>query len=1088
MKYTFPIVGIGCSAGSLKALETFFENVSDKPDMSFIIVKHMDPTYKTELISILAKNTNLEIKFMEEKEKIAKDIAYIVPPGKNASLKEGKFYLKDPEKPRGQRLPIDFFFRSLGKELENKSIGVLMSGTGTDGTLGLREIKGRGGIAVIQDPKEAEYPGMLKSAASHVNIDYVLSIDEIPKQLTRYVKNYAKPFPKMNYTHLSQQLDRDLNPILQVLKRNKGQEILVYKNSTLSRRISKRMAVNNIAQIKEYAQYLKHHPTEIRDLFSEILIGVTEFFRDKSTFEKLKDLVIPKIVSNKDKNDKIRIWIVGCSTGEEAYSIAILLKEYLDKKQKNNKVMIFASDPNEVAISRARSGVYPENVGVDIKDKYLEEYFNQEDSTYKVKKEIRNMIIFSVHNVITDPPFSDLDLISCRNLLIFLKIDIQKKLFDIFHYSLKKEGYLFLGNSESVRDFSKSFSEVAKNSKIYKKEEKTIHRVPHLRAFPPLIDHEITIPTEDKTLEKEKEEKEELNYQKLMNNLILKEYSPSSIIINADNEIIYIHGRTGKYLEPPVGKAKFNILKMARKGLDIILTTAIKKARNLGEEIKFKNIDIKSNGDKIRTNLIVRPIRKRYENEKLLLIVFEESFINSIDLTENKFENITDKMAQRRIKQLENELEATRSHLKATVEELENANKRLQSANEEYQSSNEELKSTSEELQSSREELQSVNEELMSVNNELENKIRELTRLNNDLNNLIRSSQISTIFLGPDLEIKRFTPPVKEIFRVIDNDLGRNIRDISSKLKYDNLIDDILKVQKDLNSIEKDVETESDKWYRMRIMPYKSEEGRIKGVILTFFDITEKKITREKLKKSEKKYREAYKRTEFYQDLVTHDFNNLLTILNLSCNQLKANIEGKDRETVELMEEQIKRGAKLVESIQKLTRIDKRVAQTTPLDLIDMIKKQISIVEKDFAEENIEIKFDYPEDSLIVYASKFLDEAIQNLLNNAIVHNESEVKRINIKVGNYKQKDNEFYKISIEDNGIGIRDQQKEIILEERPPIKDNTSRGLGIGLSIVKKLIKISNGEIWIENRIEGDYTKGSRVVLLLPKYERSE
>lgn len=1088
LKYTFPIVGIGCSAGSLNPLERFFKHLPDKPGMSFVIVKHMDPTYRTELDNILAKKTPLKVKFIKDKEKLTENIVYIVPPGKNARLKEGKVYLKEPENPKGQRLPIDNFFRSLGKELENKSIGVLLSGTGTDGTLGLREIKGRGGIAIVQDPEEAEYSGMLTSAMAHVTIDYILSIDEIPQELLLYVKNFSNPFPKTNYTDIAQELNYDLNPILQILKRNKGHKILVYKNSTLSRRILKRMAVNNIKQVKKYAQYLQTHHKEIENLFSEILIGVTEFFRDKNIFKNLKELVIPQIINNKDEDEIIRIWIVGCSTGEEAYSIAILVKEYLDKKERKNKVMIFASDANENAINRARLGIFPENVEVDISDQYLKRYFIREDSTYKVKKEIRNMIIFSVHNVITDPPFSELDLVSCRNLLIFLKPEIQKKLIEIFYYSLRKEGYLFLGNSESIGEFSNSFSEVDRKSKIFRKKENLDSMKRHLRPFPPLIDHKMTLPSQDKINEKVKKKERKYNYQQLMNRLILKEYSPSSIIIDANNQIIYIHGRTGKFLEPPMGKAELNILKMAREGLDVILTTAIKKARNLGKEIKFRDISIKANGDRISTNIIVRPIKKFNDKKDMLLIVFEESFVTPIDLTPTKSEKITNKSGQTRIRQLENELEATRAHLRATVEELEHTNKKLQSSNEEFQSSNEELKSTNEELQSSREELQSVNEELMAVNSELENKIEELTNLNNDLNNLIKSSQISTIFLDTNLEIKRFTPPIKEIFRLIDNDLGRNIRDISSKLKYDNLIDDLVKVQENLVPLEKDVETKSGNWYSMRIVPYRTEDDRIEGVVISFFDITDKKTTRQKLEKSEKKYKEAYKRIEFYHNLVTHDFNNLLTVLNLSCNQLQRAVDEKDKETLELMEEQIMRGTNLIKNVQKLTNIDERVAQTKPLDLIKVIEEQISDIKKDYVRETVNINFDYPNDSLIVTASKFLDEAIQNLLTNAILHNEREIKKVNIRVGTYKRDKDEFYKISIEDNGIGMSAQQKESIMKGRLPTKNNASRGMGIGLSIVRKLISISDGELWIENRVEADYTKGTRFVILLPKHKSSE
>ncbi|TFG00243.1 MAG: hypothetical protein EU541_02830 [Promethearchaeota archaeon] len=1074
----FPIIGIGCSAGSLRFLEKFFKNVPDNPEVSFVIVKHLDPQHQSELHTILTKYIPLRVKFIEDREKLTKNVVYIVPPGKNVKLKGYRFHIENPEKPRGHRLPIDFFFRSMAESLQNKSIGVLLSGTGTDGTLGLRDIKGQGGIAIVQDPKEAEYSGMLKSAISHIKIDYILPADEIPTKILRYIKDYVKPYPNKNS---SPQTIENLDYLFQSLERVNGQEILVYKKSTLGRRVSKRMAANHIKQIKKYAHFLETHPAEMENLFSEVLIGVTDFFRDEDSFKKLSEIVIPKIVNKDDKDDVIRIWVVGCSTGEEAYTIAILLRDYMNRVGKNNKVMIFGSDANEDAINRARSGVFPENIATNVPDKYLKNYFIHEDSTYRVKKEIRHMIVFSVHNIIIDPPFSDLDLISCRNLLIYIKPNIQKKIIKIFHYSLKKEGFLFLGSSESISSFSSLFSELDRKSKIFKKKKYTNHNAKYSRPFPPLIDFNIRMNSSIP----EKQRVEKINYKKLMNDYILKEYSPSSVIINANNEIIYTHGRTGKYLEPTIGKADLNILRMAREDLNTILTTAIKKSRNMKTEIKFENIKVKTNGKKIRINIIVRPIEHLGDTKGLLLIVFDEGIINPIEFTESKFEKITDKRAQKKINQLESELSATRAHLKSTIQQLETTNEELQSTNEEFQSSNEELKSTNEELQSSKEELQSVNEELLTVNNELENKIEDLTILNNDLNNLIRSTQNSTIFLDLNLEIKRFTPQAKEIFNLIDNDVGRSISDISSKLNYDNLINDMLKVEKNLKSIEKDVQTKSNKWYTMHIMPYITEDDQIEGTIITFFDITEKKIAAQKLKKSKQKYKEAYKQAKFYQDLVTHDFNNILTVLNLSLSQLEETTEGINKENVEFLKEQVQRGGRLIHNIQRLSNIHESVAQTTSIDLIDLLTKQIKKLKKTFQNENISITFDYSEEPILVSASNFIEEAILNLLNNTIEHNDSSRKDIEIRIGKYNHNKQEFYKVTIEDNGVGIPDSMKNLIMEGNLSPKKNLKKGLGIGLSIVKKIIDLSNGKMWIENKLEADYTKGTKFVLLLPKYD---
>ena len=1082
-KNSFPVVGIGCSAGSLEFLETFFKKIPNNPDISIVIVKHLDPHHQSELHKILVKYTPLKVKFVEDKENLMKNVVYIAPPGKNVRLRDYRLYLEEPKEPRGHRLPIDFFFSSMAKELEDKSIGVLLSGTGTDGTLGLREIKGRGGIAIVQDPKETEYSGMLKSAISHVKIDYILPTEEIPIQILRYIKDYVKPYPRKDF---SQQINQNLDPVFRALEKMKGKEVLVYKNSTLSRRISKRMATNHIKKTEDYSKFLEAHPGEIEKLFSEVLIGVTDFFRDKDPFKKLNNLVIPDLVNKKTKDNTIRIWVIGCSTGEEAYTIAILLKDYMKKEGKNKKVMIFATDPNADAIKKARTRVFPENIATKVPKEYLRKYFDHEDSTYRVKKEIRDMIIFSIHNVIIDPPFSELDLISCRNLLIYLKPDIQKLLLEIFHYSLRKEGFLFLGTSESIGPFSDSFSEIDRKSKIFKKKKPDMYLNTYPRPFPPLIDYSKTRnPTVSEIIEKPK--KERINYKKLIEEYILKDYSPSSLIINKNNEIIYTHGRTGKYLEPPIGKAELNIFRMAREGLKQRLKTAIKKARATKNEIKYENIDVETNGENIRINLIIRPIEKYRNKEDLLLIIFNERLIKPIDFPEDKFEKLADKVAQQKIKQLENELSATRTHLRSTVQELETTNEELQSANEELQSSNEELKTTNEELQSSKEELQSVNEELMTVNEELENKIEELTVLNNDLNNLIRSAQISTIFLDLDLKIKRFTPPVKEIFNLIDNDLGRNISDISSNLEYSNLKKDILKAQKELNPIEKDVKTESNKWYTMRIMPYITDDKHIEGTTITFFDITERKIANQKVKKSQQKYKEAFKQAKFYQDLITHDFNNILTVLNLSLSQMKSKSEGDIKEQIEFLMQQIKRGGELVHNIQRISQINGNLTTTNSLELIDMLKDQIKKLKKRYPNETIDIEFDYGGERVLVNASNFLEEAFLNLLNNSIDHNESDRKKINLRVGSIIQDEKEFYKVVIEDNGVGIPDSRKRKILEEKLSPKKDLSEGLGIGLSVVKKIIKLSNGKMRIENRVEADYSKGTRFILLLPKYKDS-
>ncbi|MGV9141838.1 MAG: CheR family methyltransferase, partial [Promethearchaeota archaeon] len=990
----FPIVGIGCSAGCLDALKRFFKNVPDDPDVAFIIIMHLDPTRETELNNILKNFTNLEVKIASHKDKIRKNVIYIRPPNKNLFLKSGRFQLEDYKEPRGHRLPIDYVFSSLANELEDKSIGVILSGTGTDGTLGLRKIKGQGGIAVIQDPREASYSGMPNSALTHVEVDYVLPIEDMPKEIIRYVKNYVKPSADEKGINLPTKVGENIHEIVKLLQGRVGEKILAYKKTTLSRRISKMMAVNHISSLKEYVKFLEQHPSERNKLFDEVLIGVTEFFRDKKAFTQLREKVIPKIVENKGEDESIRVWVVGCSTGEEAYSIALLFQDYLSEHKLEKKIVIFASDANHKAIKKARSGEFPENISTNVPEEYLKKYFVREDSTFKIKQKVRNMIVFAHHNAITDPPFSDIDLISCRNFLIYIKTDIQNKLLKIFYYSLRKNGFLFLGSAETVGITSNLYTEFDRKAKIFKRIKTSENISGYERPFPPLIGYEVKQPYQISQGKEEKNIGEEINYKKLMNDILLKEYTPSSLVIDSQNQIIYTHGRTGKFLEPPVGKAELDILKMARQGLGLVLSSAIKKARTINNEIKFENIEVETNGDQIRINIIVRPIKEASRKEGLLLVVFEEKMVKLSDLTENKIEENIDKLAQQRIDQLENELKYTKEHLQSTVEEQESMNEELRAANEELQSSNEELKTTNEELQTSKEELQSVNEELMTVNNELETKIEELTDLTNDLKNLIESSEIATIFLGENYIVRRFTPSTKEIFNLIDNDVGRDFRDISSKLRYDNIVDDISKVQEDLSPIEKDVETKSAKWYTMRIMPYRTEDNRIEGTVLTFFDITEKKHAEEKIKRSEQKFKQAYQQAEFYQDILTHDFNNLLQVIILNINLLEDTYDEIGIEIIERIKDQIERGRKLIGNIQKLAKVNEERSKNTEIELINLIEEQIKKIKKIHKEENIEINFDYSNDSMKVLVSEFFDVAIHNLLNNSIVHNRQDPKII----------------------------------------------------------------------------------------------
>ncbi len=835
----FPIIGIGASAGGLEAFEQFFTNMPSDTGMAFVLVTHLDPTHKSILSDLIKRYTQMTVVQAEDKEYIKPNWAYIIPPNQNITIKEGKLHLTERSEFRGRRLPIDEFFRSLAEEKQEKSIGIVLSGTGTDATLGLREIKGVGGMVMVQDPKTAKYDGMPRSAIDNVIVDFILSPNDMPEYLIKYVKHLPSDIEQLEAPI---KIKDTIEEIFTLLHNKVGHDFSAYKLNTLFRRIERRMTVCHITQYKDYIQYLKDYPEEIDNLFRELLIGVTNFFRDKEAFKSFNEQAIPKLFENKNLKDAVRIWILGCSTGEEAYSIAMLLKEKMDLLKKEIKIQIFATDIDIRAIDKARQGIFPDNIVVDVPPNLITKYFSMENGFYQIKKNIRDMIVFAVQNAITDPPFSNVNLICCRNLLIYLTAEIQKKLLLLFHYSLNHNGYLFLGNSESLNGFAKYFNVIDKKWKIFQKKEVNLIDREFPRPFPPLVDYNY----KRKPLEKIKIP-EKINYRDLIEQLLIEKYAPTSVIINENFNVLYIYGHTYKFLELPSGEINLNILNMARESYKIKLITGLRKLALTKKEIRFDNLKIDENGKNLLFNMILSPIVKPKTMEDLILIQFEEIYPKK-DEKEKIITEKTEDISELRIKQLEMELSSTKQYLQTTIEELETSNEELKSTNEELQSSNEELQSTNEELQTSKEELQSINEELVTVNTELDAKIVEVTKTNNDMNNLLSTINVGTLFLDDNLNINRFTPPTSNIFNLIQTDIGRPISDISSNLEYKDIVENAKKVLKTLIPFEIDVKNINNTWYTMRIVPYRTADNKIEGIVISFIDITNRKLMEEKLR------------------------------------------------------------------------------------------------------------------------------------------------------------------------------------------------------------------------------------------------
>ncbi|RJP79459.1 MAG: PAS domain S-box protein [Desulfobacteraceae bacterium] len=842
----FPIVGIGASAGGLAAIEAFFSAMPADPDMAFVLVQHLAPDHKSMLTDLIKRYTKMKVFEVEDGMVVQPNCAYIIPPNRDMAFLNGTLQLLEPNTPRGQRLPIDFFFRSLAQDQNNRAICIILSGTGSDGTHGLKAIKGEGGMAMAQVPESTEYDGMPRSAIATGMVDYILPPAEMPAQLISYVTHAFGQRPRIT-SKPSFNADDALKKIFILLRAKTGHDFSHYKPNTINRRIERRMAVHKIERLDEYVRYLQQSPDEVNELFRDLLIGVTNFFRDPEAYKILEETILPRLFKNKKTDAGFRIWVPGCSTGEEAYSIAILIQEKLDAMKHGVKVQIFATDIDSRAIDTARTGIYSAGIAGDISPERLARFFIREPSgdAYRIQKSIRDMMVFSEQDVIKDPPFSRLDLISCRNLLIYMGGELQKKLIPLFHYALKPGGFMFLGTSETIGDYMDLFAVIDRKSKLFQRKADlrgALH--PKMTEFmPPLTEAgKIT------RLAAKPSGENKPSLREITENALLQHWAPVGALINERGDILYLHGRAGLYLEPCPGEAGVNnILKMARDGLRRELTTAVHKVATHQESIHRPNLKIKTNGHFTYAHLTVRPIHcnPSVDMPRLLLVVLEESRVQDRKnprKAPDTAEPVSAADIDGRITALKQELRNKEEYLQSSNEELETSNEELKSANEELQSVNEELQSTNEELETSKEEQQSVNEELSTVNAELQAKVADLARANNDMKNLLAGTGIGTIFVDHQLRILRFTPAVTQIINLIATDVGRPVSHIVSNLTgYDRLTEDVHTVLNDLAPKEIEVQTHAGVWYLMRICPYRTLENVIEGAVITFVDITETK-------------------------------------------------------------------------------------------------------------------------------------------------------------------------------------------------------------------------------------------------------
>lgn len=832
----FCITGIGASAGGLEAMTQLLAALPEKPGMALVLVQHLDPTHESAMASLLSRATSMPVLEARNSVSIEADHVYIIPPNKLMEVADRRLKLSPRGRSKEAYAPIDHFFRSLAREEGSRAIGVVLSGSGGgDGTQGLLTIKAAGGITFAQDQETAKYPTMPGAAVAAGCVDFVLPPDKVANELARLAGNpYIAPASGEPEKHLPAE-EKAFADILQILRRQMNVDFSQYKLPTLHRRVHRRTVLHKFDALKDYANFLRAHPAEVRELFQDILIHVTGFFRDPSVFQTLKRKVVPRLLKGRSPHDPVRIWVPGCSTGEEPYSLAMILLEYMADKKTHYPVQIFGTDINERSLDQARTGIYPDSIQNDVSPERLRRFFlKSESGGYRINKNVREMCIFARQNVVSDPPFSNLDLISCRNVLIYLGQPLQRKVVPLFHYSLKPTGSLLLGSSETIGSFAELFTLVDKSGKIYDRRETRARpavafgqpaltpQVPERPAPRPAAEPAANIG----------------DVQKHADRMILMQHSPAGVVINRQMEVLQFRGKTGLFLEHAHGDATLNLLKMAKEGLVFPLRTVLVRAMKQNVRVREENIPLRQNNNFQLLAIEAVPFQIPPGRERFYLVLFEPmAAVISESGRKQPGPDVRKTAQNAELARVREELASTKESLQVIIEEQEATNEELRSANEEIMSSNEELQSTNEELETAKEELQSTNEELATLNDELENRNSELEQINNDMFNLQASVNIPIVMVGRDLRIRRFTAVSQSILNLIPTDVGRPLTDINMKISVPELAPMVTRVIDTLQTWQSEVKDASGHWWSVRIRPYKTTDNKIDGAVLAMVDV-----------------------------------------------------------------------------------------------------------------------------------------------------------------------------------------------------------------------------------------------------------
>jgi two-component system CheB/CheR fusion protein len=1070
-----PVVGIGASAGGLRALQRYFGNLPDDTGVAFVIIVHLDPHHESQMAELLQSSTAMPVRQVPKSLTAQPNHIYIIPPDKDLAMGDGELQVSARTEASRGRAPIDLFFRTLAETHGVDAIGVILSGTGSDGTQGIRWIKERGGVTMAQTPSDAEYGAMPRSAIETGQVDVVLPAADLAAELARLRRAASTIALPAEGEELEKREATALEKILGHVRLKTGQDFTGYKHATVLRRIERRMQFAGTENLAEYLRLIRDSPAETSTLFNDFLICVTSFFRDPEAFDALARDVVPALFADKAPEEDVRVWVAGCATGEEAYSLVILLNEYADRLERAPRIQVFATDVHERSFTFAREGLYPESIAADVSPARLRRFFSQEPGGYRVKKAVREKVLFATHDLLKDPPFLRLDLVSCRNVLIYLQRDTQQRLLELFHFALRPRAYLFLGGSESAEAAPKLFTAVDKRWHLYRSLDG-----PHplaLRAAPPAPVEPRASSTTVAPLRQPPFSVAALHQQ------LIEAYSPPSLVVSADGEVVHLSNQVGRYLRHRGGEPTNKLLDMVEGELRLQLRTLLRAALRTGLPARARGIRFDIDGKHRRLDVSVHPHPASDPSAAFALVVFDERAGTRSTRSAGALERAAESSRAASLEQLEDELKETRAHLAATSEEHEATIEELRASNEELQSITEEQRAVAEELEASKEELQSINEELRTINQEHRIRNEELAQVNSDLINLIDSTDIGTVFLDRDLHIRRYTPPAAQVFNLVATDVGRPLSHVTHRLDYRDLEDDVRGVLKTLTRLEREVPTSDGRWFAVRLSPYRSVQDTIDGVVLTLVDITAAKhaaIEREALLK---RVEEASTAKSNFIGAMSHEFRTPLNAILGYAEILREGAVGpltSDQSAkLERISDNARHLAHMVDEILASARGDSVdiVVEREPIDLAALVREGVRSIESLAVAKGLALSVDVPEGSTtVVTDGSKLRHILTNLLGNAIRYTDR--GRVSVRA----RLDAKTVMLEIQDTGIGIAPEHLEQIFERFWQVdKSNTNLrgGTGLGLVVTRDLARALGGDV----EVQSELARGSLFRVRLPR-----